>query len=695
MFASNSFRAFLSSNNIESPFYILIRPPDKIDFVLFYSSEDMEVVIPNSIPYFNQWHVEQNHQTGSISLWLKYPDCGYALIHFAQYVSLDNLAISILYHFIYPCFYDNSFSIKKTHFERIVLSSLNIMSSLDLNVLLGKILDAAIDVIHTANSGMLFVYDCEIDRLVCKYYYGTISEQATNIHLQLGEGLSGKAFLRKTPKLYSNVIEMENDITDYSPESKLLHPSVYRNCTVASAITMPVVINGNTECVLIVYQSGDGPPLSTIDVNLLTVFSEQIAIAITNARLFTSAEVELSTFKKCNDIYLKLTDLSLQNAGIERIIEELINTSMIPLVFVNLTNNELYPKNSRLPECIQINELAAQLINESAPVYLNSNDPDSTPYFVFPINASSTLLGFFIMQTKGKLSAFNQLILKLGGTVAALELVKSQSLTELYYRRTFQLFNELIQTASPTELNRKCNEIGCDYNKNYICVIFAAAANTELQFLENFMHRFTAKTRNILSDFCQMIFCHENKVTLLASLPDAKAVSAFKDQIKYIIEHTKETDKLLLCAGMGSLYKGATNIAKTFYEANKALLHQISRHHTGLIQYEDIGINQIFLNIPHEDTIAFLQRIFTPLKESPVNKDGCLERTLVAYIKSNCSIKQTAESLFIHPNTLYQRLKKIEDCLDLSFSIPEDLLQMELACYFLQSYPDFYRDSIF
>lgn len=67
-------------------------------------------------------------------------------------------------------------------------------------------------------------------------------------------------------------------------------------------------------------------------------------------------------------------------------------------------------------------------------------------------------------------------------------------------------------------------------------------------------------------------------------------------------------------------------------------------------------------------------------------RGGDLERTLLAYIASDRSASKAADKLHIHINTLYQRVKKIEDILGLSFGNQEHMLRMQLACYLRESY---------
>jgi DNA-binding PucR family transcriptional regulator len=50
--------------------------------------------------------------------------------------------------------------------------------------------------------------------------------------------------------------------------------------------------------------------------------------------------------------------------------------------------------------------------------------------------------------------------------------------------------------------------------------------------------------------------------------------------------------------------------------------------------------------------------------------------TLETFYNNNSDISQTAEQLFIHPNTLRKRLKKIESILNIDLNQIDDLLNI-------------------
>jgi DNA-binding PucR family transcriptional regulator len=126
-------------------------------------------------------------------------------------------------------------------------------------------------------------------------------------------------------------------------------------------------------------------------------------------------------------------------------------------------------------------------------------------------------------------------------------------------------------------------------------------------------------------------------------------------------------------------------VAKSYEEANLSLSYLKSRNKSELFFYEEIGVNRLFLQQPSDDIERFLNEVFVPL-QTEHGEHNDLEKTLLAYIKNNKSASNTAKQLHIHINTLYQRLKKIEKQLNLSFDNSEDALKIQLACHLRETF---------
>jgi DNA-binding PucR family transcriptional regulator len=105
----------------------------------------------------------------------------------------------------------------------------------------------------------------------------------------------------------------------------------------------------------------------------------------------------------------------------------------------------------------------------------------------------------------------------------------------------------------------------------------------------------------------------------------------------------------------------------------------------GILHYRDIGISSLFLHHPSEEIDSFLRETFSHLWTGQENNDELLY-TLFTYIQNNRSMNSTAKELHIHSNTLYHRIKKIEDILDMNFSHYEDYLKVQLEVYLYKTF---------
>jgi DNA-binding PucR family transcriptional regulator len=119
-------------------------------------------------------------------------------------------------------------------------------------------------------------------------------------------------------------------------------------------------------------------------------------------------------------------------------------------------------------------------------------------------------------------------------------------------------------------------------------------------------------------------------------------------------------------------------------KAEKALLHLKKQKKKGVLHYMDIGISRLFLHHHSEEIASYLNETFSLLRTDKKNSE--LLQTLFTYVQNNRSMTLTALELHIHANTLYNRIKKIEEILDLNFNQYEDYLNVQLAVYLYKTF---------
>jgi GAF domain-containing protein/ActR/RegA family two-component response regulator len=151
--------------------------------------------------------------------------------------------------------------------------SLNIIAAQNLPTLLHAITEQA-TLLLKASSGSLGLYDPRSQEVRIAFSYNT-PEDFTGILFERGEGLAGKIVITGKPEIIENYDSWEGQAAAFK-QKNLFH----------TVIGAPMIWQGNITGVLQVYDRKDNGSFTSADLELLTLFANQAAIAIENARLF-------------------------------------------------------------------------------------------------------------------------------------------------------------------------------------------------------------------------------------------------------------------------------------------------------------------------------------------------------------------------------------------------------------------------
>jgi len=139
--------------------------------------------------------------------------------------------------------------------------------------------------------------------------------------------------------------------------------------------------------------------------------------------------------------------------------------------------------------------------------------------------------------------------------------------------------------------------------------------------------------------------------------------------------------KLKLSMGVGRFYNSATDLCRSYQEAKNALaLGKFIHEENHITHFEDLGIMRLLANLNYEQLEDFHQEYLGEIIEYDQKNETNMLSTLYMYFKQNGDINRTAEKLFIHPNSLRYRLKKIEELSEKNLQNYEDNLNLFIAC---------------
>lgn len=587
---------------------------------------------------------------------------------------------------------------KESELTNIIDSILSITSSLEIDEVLDKIVSHALSVISAADAGYVQLANDRTKELIVKSAIG-FNNKLQAIRIKSGESITGKVFGDGKPVIFYSKSEIYEGMETLSKENFNNIQSASDHTKLKSLISVPLMLDGHPIGVMTVHQYGAEGRLCEDDLRLLEGFAAQAAIAIHNAKLYQEKNEQLEEITELTkrleeknklllrraDIHETLTRLSLQNKSVEYIIRELNHMMNSEIFFYDNLDSELLPKKAVQYPYLSNDEFSYILRTKTKPFTIEIMDKREIKYYVYPILSDRVSLGCFIIPVHGPISSQDKMTIEQASSVLALELTKQKTQAEVYYKKTQEVFNVLLKNKDPLVLEDIGESLGLNTNSYFSVLQLEIVSYTDLQILEAVIHRLISRIKRRIQEKGTIVFGLHNKVTILFSTKDPNEIDEVAMMLDSLLVKWGNQEDIPLYAGLSSSHKGVLSIAKCFDEAQKSLSYIISRHKTGIMNYKKMGINRLFLAQPSPEIERFANDILAPLRtEKAQNND--LEKTLFTYIKWNKSIIETSEKLHVHKNTLYNRIKKIEELLQLDFNDPDDYLQILLACHLHENF---------
>ena len=188
---------------------------------------------------------------------------------------------------------------------------------------------------------------------------------------------------------------------------------------------------------------------------------------------------------------------------------------------------------------------------------------------------------------------------------------------------------------------------------------------------------------------------HLRAAVTAAAPPDAKVVRTRPDVIAAVFEVDRSADARSegerlrrqvaidaqdaeLSVAVSGPKRGTTGAHFALLQADQAV--SLSRTNGGKAKtthFEDLGPYRFVLGQPESDIEANAERVLGPLADDERYTD--LVRTLEAYLKLHGSVNGVARELYLHRNTVRQRLRRIGQLTGAKLSSSDDRLALQLA----------------
>jgi PucR family transcriptional regulator, purine catabolism regulatory protein len=301
---------------------------------------------------------------------------------------------------------------------------------------------------------------------------------------------------------------------------------------------------------------------------------------------------------------------------------------------------------------------------------------------MFPIYSNKSVYGFISLLGYRKPHTLTDLIVLQNSTTAlALQLTKQYLYEQTFRKKTLALIEDIVHGRIHTQIVFEYDFLNINWSNPMIAILVEFNEN----HLENdlFWHRTeelisTIIKKHIMKHFGQVIIGNEGSLfTILVSYSPSQAkrlTALLKEDMGHSIEELErhfETGKFQV--GVGGVYDKLEMTGKSYKDAKTALSVVKKFERKGsMLFFEDIGIHRILSMIRDTEEIRdFCDDFLSELKQYDVETGNVLVETLHMYLLCDCSIKETAERLFLHSNTVAYRIKKIKQIIKHDLDSPE------------------------
>lgn len=220
--------------------------------------------------------------------------------------------------------------------------------------------------------------------------------------------------------------------------------------------------------------------------------------------------------------------------------------------------------------------------------------------------------------------------------------------------------------------------------KYAVCGIYFSFPNNNISTDRSALSRIESLTYNLQNHMRHYqnfaIFSYDIEIIVVMANYTKEMQTIFVNDLKgYVQRYLLGGETFLI--GIGRQTKSIRCLYKSYRQA-KAIqkLQSNQKIDPAMIFYSDMGIYQLLMGIEDNEVIAeYYEKTIHPLVDYDNKNNSNLTDILKCYLTHDGSVKETADELFVHRNTINYKLNKIEELLDMDLSALNTRFQLMIG----------------
>jgi sugar diacid utilization regulator len=522
-------------------------------------------------------------------------------------------------------------------------------SSLELDEVLRAVVRMLSDA-STAHACFVYLVSDDRSRLELKAASAPYAHLVNQIALERGEGLAWWVAERKEPA-FIRERALDDPRVKYVPE---LEEEKFQ-----SLVSVPILSRARDPIGVISLHTEAPREFAEDEVELLVSSASLVAGAIENARLYEEMRRrvgELEHLSELGEAIARAETLAELLPSVASRARELLRAASCQIYLFDQASEQLrlqvsVPPDPDVLETLALSKLGPELSRRR-----------KTPRVAVPLVANDELQGVLQARATAEIE-----LARAVANLTAVAIKKIELIERLSERNLIKDFFELLAGGRGLEgAEGRATRLGCDLDAPHL-VMAAAPAEDGLD------KALRAAAPGSLFDR------RDDSVRALLRVPPSG-----DEKLHETVRGIQKDLGGGVAVGLSGVCRGAASFAAGFEEARHALLGATLLHSTpGVTTYEELGPYKYLLRMSLDGVRDTHRDAVTRLADYDRERSASLLRTLEEFLRRRGNISATADALYVHPNTLRQRLRRIMELTGLDLR-KDDWLMVEIAVKLVQ-----------
>jgi GAF domain-containing protein len=555
-----------------------------------------------------------------------------------------------------------------------------VIKTVSSSLALDRVLDGIVEIATDATAcHACFVYFVEGDRLELRAASPRYAHVVGQIGFGVDEGLTGWVARTKTPEFIRDNA-MQDPRMKYVPE---LEEERFQ-----SMVAVPVSAKSGDVIGVIVLHTEAPREFDDDVLEFLVHTASLVGGAIENAKLYEDARRRVDALTTLTQLSQSLASVTLRedlHDAVTRGARQLLGADACQIWRLDPEADELVLAAADPPDAPgaatrpgRAGLLLDLMRRERAdrPAALRRDVDDDERLLVAPLVAGDEQFGMLCCLVRGRaFSDEDAELLRAVANQTAVGLKKAELIERLTAENIVKDMFEALAAGSVETAEAKAAEARCDLSRPHAFVhIERAGQDSDGPTWPELAARVQARLRRLY----RRAFFDAGHDSLRALVPVA---AAGRDGFDQLARASDEIGRELgLQLGLSAVDRGASSARRRMREAaDAARIGRSLAGGGGAILYEQLGAYRYLVHLeleqaPHDRYGQAVEALI----DYDERRGAQLVETLERYLGARCSVAASARALYIHPNTVRQRLERISQVTGLDLRTA-DLLSLELA----------------